>query len=847
VHAGVGLHRLFFTLDCHLGKMYVASIRMAFALACVGACLILGAHWLGFLPDPTIEKIRARKSLSEAIAVNAAAHVRKQQWVDLTSTLKTHVDRNPDLLSIGIRSDYGVLRADTGHHAEIWPDDAATESTVSLSNAIEGLPEDSTVFNIQTVQVPITLNRREWGRVELCYHKPNLSLFAQLMHHPLMRLLAFFMLFGMLSYTLFVIRVLGLFNKTQVVPDRVRQALDTLAEGLLILDEQGKIVLANQAFGQIAALPVEDLVDHRAADLGWIKEDVEGEIFPWAVAITTNEVQAERLLRYQLASGEQRIFSVNAAPLGKDRAQRGALATFRDVTHVEEHRAELERMLGLLRNSRDEIKRKNVELEILATQDALTGCLNRRAFFETFESMWNEATLLDSPLSCLMIDIDHFKSVNDTYGHHTGDEVLRQVAQVIRTIHGTNGLVCRYGGEEFCVVFPQMELKDAIAEGERTRLAIMEIRLLEPAELRLTASIGVSNIRFEAANTQELINQADMCLYIAKREGRNRVISYNPSLAVIEESTQSKPAPKRAPINIPYQTVSALVSALSYRDANTAEHSRRVADLCARAAVGLLDPAQTYVLEIAALLHDIGKIGVPDQVLLKPGPLTSDEWELMGRHDRIGDEIIASAFDCPELSAIISCHHAFYGGAGRNRGLPAGKKIPVGARLLTIADSYDAMVSDRVYRKARSHQEAVAELRRCANDQFDPDLVEHFIERITTRTPLLASGAMAIQKQTTIQIGQQVERLADAVANHDIAALQKLSAQLGTIARSCEIESIAKAAEKIEAEANSEDLQWLTLLSETHDLLDICRHTQSEYLKIALESESIRVNSLPIR
>ena len=514
----------------------------------------------------------------------------------------------------------------------------------------------------------------------------------------------------------------------------------------------------------------------------------------------------------------------------------------RDVTHVEEHRAELERMLSLLRSSRDEIKRKNSELEILATQDALTGCLNRRAFFETFESLWSEAHAINTPLSCIMIDVDHFKNVNDTYGHYTGDEVLRQVSKVVRRLHSDDGLVCRYGGEEFCVLLPNFTLDNALEAAEKTRQAISAIRLLEPAQLRLTASLGVSELRFNATDPQDLINQADVCLYVAKREGRNRVISYNKRIgeeiqkAEILEATRER-------IDIPYQAVTALMTTLSYRDANTAEHSRRVADLCARVSDGLLDTGQTYVLEIAALLHDIGKIGVPDDILLKPGPLTADEWELMGRHDRIGVEIITCAFDCPALSKIIANHHAFYGGSGRDPSLPTGDQIPIGARILAIADSYDAMVSDRVYRKGRKHDEAIAELRRCAGTQFDPQLVEHFAEKITSPSPSVGSGALSIRKITAIEIGHQVERLAGAVQTRDLHGLKALAQRLTKIARQNQVKSIARAAERIQSIEITEEAQWLQVLRDTHELLDTCRATQSMFLRESLESVSERVNS----
>lgn len=797
--------------------MLFASLRLAIALVCVGASVLLGAHWLGFVPDSGPVEMRARQSLSEAIAINSAAHIRKQQWRDLTATLQTQVDRSDqELLSIGIRSDLGVLRVDTGHHDEIWPETIDDRSRVNA------------------IQVPITLNRRPWGAVELCFRKQHEEGLAGVMHHPLVRLLAFFLVSGVFAYTFFVVRVLRLFNSTQVVPERVRQALDTLAEGLLVLDEKGRIVLANRSFADTVGIDSEELAGRAASGLSWLTDDDENEEYPWMLAINELTLQSEKMLRYQTADRSQRIFSVNAAPLGADKAQRGALVTFRDVTHVEEHRAELEKMLSLLRSSRDEIKRKNVELEILATQDALTGCLNRRAFFERFDRSWSEARASLESLSCIMIDIDHFKSVNDNHGHHTGDEVLRQVSKVIREMHREHGLVCRYGGEEFCVVLPFFDLDQAVAEAERTREAICEIILDDPPDLRLTASLGVSELRFNPSDPQDLVNQADVCLYVAKREGRNRVIAYNPALEAAQDAPASVTLKRR--VDIPYQAVTALVSALSYRDVNTAEHSRRVADLCARVSDGIFDPEETYVLEIAALLHDIGKIGVPDHILLKPGPLTKDEWELMGRHDRIGVEIIASAFDCVELSEIISTHHAFFGGAARDPHLPTGEDIPAGARMLTIADSYDAMVSDRVYRKGRSHEEAIEELRRCAGTQFDPKLVEHFAEKIQATVPATANGAFSLRKQTTLQIGYQVERLAQAIDAQDAEGLESLAARLAMIARSCSIDAIAEAASRIKEQASAEDVQWLGLLRDTHELLDMCRATQSNYLRETLSS-----------
>ena len=811
-----------------MGKTIVASFRLAVALVCVGASLILGAHWFGMIPDTKPLEVRAKSQLSETIAVHSAAHVRKQQWVDLKTVLQTHVDRNPDLLSIGLRSDLGVLRIQTAHHAEIAS--ACQPSGSDMAGA--------DVPSARLMKVPITLNRRNWGHVELCFREQPNDLASTWMGTPVIPLLSFFIGTGLVVYTFFVTRILGIFRGTQVVPDRVRQALDTLAEGLLVLDERARIILANRAFADTTGISSDELSSHHADELGWVTEEEESETpLPWTRAINESANQTEQMLRYQLPDGSQRIFSVNAAPLGSDGSRRGALATFRDVTHVEEHRVELENMLSLLRNSRDEIKRKNGELEILATQDALTGCLNRRAFFERFERLWADAKQNAAHLATVMVDIDHFKSVNDTYGHQVGDDVLRAVSKAIRDRFSEKGLVCRYGGEEFCIALMDCSLVDAMALAEQLRKDVAAIIFEDPAELKLTASLGVSELRFDPENIQEMITQADLCLYKAKASGRNCVMSYSPSMVSMAGEHEIA-VPSQPPVNIPFQAVTALVSTLSYRDPFTAEHSRRVADLCVRAAQGILDARQTYVLEIAALLHDIGKVGVPDDILLKPGPLTNQEWEVMGRHDRIGVEIVAGAFNCPPLTDLVSMHHAFYGGKARDPDLPTGDDIVLGARLLTICDSYDAMVSDRVYRKGRSHDEAIAELRRCAGTQFDPNLVEHFARVIEDGTANATKGVFALRNQAAIQIGYQVERLAVAIGRQDAKELHDLAERLGAYARHSDIKDVAEAAKVIERHAGSEDIQWMELLSETRDLMDTCRATQTEFLRDSLSAES---------
>ena len=435
-----------------------------------------------------------------------------------------------------------------------------------------------------------------------------------------------------------------------------------------------------------------------------------------------------------------------------------------------------------------------------------------------------------------MIDIDHFKSVNDTYGHHTGDEVLREVSSVVRELFSEYGLVCRYGGEEFCVLLPNHHAEQAVMESEKIRAAIGKVRLEDPAELRLTASLGVSELRFKATEPQDLINQADACLYVAKRGGRNQTVLYNNSM-LMEEDQEPEETATVSRVEIPYKAVTALMSALSFRDTKTAEHSRRVSDLCARASEGLMTVSERYILEVAGLLHDIGKIGVPDEILFKPGALTEEEWEIMGRHDDIGVEIVTGGFDCPELSSIMSNHHAFFDGSGRETELPTGNDIPVGARLLSIADSYDAMVSDRPYRKGRSHAEAIVELRDCAGTQFDPVLVEHFIDKIHAAMPETASGAMAIRKLAAIEIGSQVELLAAAIDSADADKIYQLSDSITEMADSIGLSKIGEASRSLSSQ-DHELATSIELLRQARDLVDTCRSTQSNFLRLSLESQS---------
>lgn len=776
---------------------------------------------MGLIPDTNRLNNRSRSQRCDALAVTTAGMIRSGDWANLEATLWTLAHRDPELLSIGLRTDKGVLRIDSGKHRELWREAL-------------GKP------GYATVHVPITLNKRRWGQLEFCFASDQTTGFLGWFDQPIIKILAFFMFFGSLVYSLFIGRALGIFESVQVVPDRVRQALNTLAEGLLVLDEREKIILANQAFASKVGISADDLRGKSVTSLAWVKDqNIAAGDFPWRLNKGNERGASEQLMRYRINEHEQCIFSINSAPIeSSDRGHRGTLVTLRDVTLLEHNRAELEAMLAVLKENRDEISRKNRELEILATQDSLTGCFNRRAFFERFDIAFRFSRQYNVPLACVMVDNDHFKSVNDNYGHHIGDEVLRKVGALLRKLHSDAQVVCRFGGEEFCIMLPGYDLADAAAAAEQIRIGITEIRLNDPAELRLSASIGVSDMTFGAEEPQVLINQADACLYVAKRSGRNRVVCYDPSMADIDTEASAPrvdvhAAGKKQDILSPSSPpVRSLLSALAFRDADTAEHSRRVANHCVRTGKGRLNEHELNLIEVAGLLHDIGKIGVPDHILLKPGALTDAEWKLMGLHDQISVEIVANLIESEELLSIIRFHHCKFGETDKNDLGPVGQEIPVAARILTIADSYDAMVSDRVYRKGRTHEEAVAELRRCAGRQFDPEWVERFVasfEAAESSPDMQGSESNAAVQ--AVHFSKQIERLVDAVDAHDTKFVKNLTERVRKIALGYQLDDVAIAALKLETSVEDENQQWEVILEQTETLIDVCRAAQDRMIR----------------
>jgi len=780
------------------------------------------ASALGIIPSRSKTIARGRLNLCEAIAIQCSLLAERGDLAAMEDSLEALWRRNPEILSAVLVSTDGTVMAEVGDHVDQWG---------SGRPEARGADADT---RAHLVEVPLVANHAAWGVIELAFPQISRPGWRGWLDSPVLRLFAFIGAFACLSHWIYLSRVLQHLNPSKVIPPRVRATLDTFAEGLLVMDNDQRIILANAAFANAVGEPTDQLQGRRVADLAWATPLETGGLdgYPWADAVREQLPQMGRLLTLVDRSERARTYTVNASPiLDEGGTCHGVLASFDDMSVLEQRNAELQQALNKLKESRDRIRQQNQELKLLATRDPLTSCLNRRAFYEQFEHLFNSATRYGHPLSCVLVDIDHFKSVNDVHGHSAGDEVLRTVARVLNEVSRESDLVCRYGGEEFCVLLPHLDVHNACQAAERFREAIASA---PTSHVSVTASLGVSAVSLGAGDPQKLLDQADQALYVAKRSGRNRVVSWVdvPEGTEIDPTQVSRTAvvPEGdTAVAIPFHAVTALSSALAYRDAATAEHSRRVADLCVAVADGLPTPGETYVLEIAALLHDIGKVGVPDAILLKPGKLTEEEWKVMSLHDQMGVAIIQSTFACDALTEIVKHHHAAFGGSTGNPELPQGTQIHIGARILTIADAYDAMVSDRVYRKGMAQPEAFAELRRCAGKQFDPELVDRFIDRVLARDQNRRPQLAGTTPRGAVQIGLQIEHLAYALDNRNPAELAALAERLKRTATQEGIQPIIDVAAQLEAVAHAHE-DWGDLVRLTSDLLELCRMTQRALL-----------------
>ncbi|HET6931193.1 MAG TPA: diguanylate cyclase [Candidatus Acidoferrum sp.] len=404
-----------------------------------------------------------------------------------------------------------------------------------------------------------------------------------------------------------------------------------------------------------------------------------------------------------------------------------------------------------------------------AITDGLTGVKTHRFFMEALSSEWKRSSRASRSFALVLMDLDRFKFVNDFYGHLEGDLVLQRVGQILETNCRRSDVVARYGGDEFVILMPETTMEQARQLSSKLRSWVAADPLLR--EKNISASFGIACYPLHGASPQELIQVADASMYLSKHQGGNtvstadhvdpnearrwkrdvleaylgvtlkrlfttgpeafeeiylRLRQFTDSLPHTEVTPEPPPdGPRALPQSI-LDTVTSLAYAIDAKDQYTQGHSQKVSAYAALLAEALgMNELEVEEIRLGAVLHDVGKVGIPETILNKSGPLNLEEWDTMKTHVTFGGKLLEPLVPLARIREMVLHHHEFFDGSGYPEAL-TGEGIPLGARIITIADSYDTITSDRSYKKGRTAEQALSELERCAGTQFDPQLVAAF-------------------------------------------------------------------------------------------------------------------------
>jgi len=413
-----------------------------------------------------------------------------------------------------------------------------------------------------------------------------------------------------------------------------------------------------------------------------------------------------------------------------------------------------------------------------AITDGLTGVKTHRFFMEALSAEWKRSTRAGRAFALVLMDLDRFKFVNDFYGHLEGDLVLQRVGHILETNCRRSDVVARYGGDEFVILMPETSMEHARQLATKLRGWVASDPLLR--EKNISASFGIACYPLHGSSPQELIQVADASMYLSKHQGGNavstadhfdpneakkwkrdvleaylgvtlkrlfatgpeafeeiysRLKQFTESLAATEpEVTNGNAATAsgvtQGPQALPQavlDTVTSLAFAIDAKDHYTQGHSQKVSAYAALIAEAMeMSDVEVDEIRLGGVLHDIGKVAIPENILNKSGPLNPEEWETMKSHVTFGAKILDPLTPLARIREMVLHHHEFFDGSGYPEAL-TGEKIPLGARIIAVADAYDTITSDRTYKKGRTSTDALSELERCANAQFDGAIVALFV------------------------------------------------------------------------------------------------------------------------
>jgi diguanylate cyclase (GGDEF)-like protein/PAS domain S-box-containing protein len=446
---------------------------------------------LGVLPGRDQQLRQTRQRVAENLALQITPLLEMGDTSTLGKTIQQVMARDADIRAITVWRTDGSTFMQRGAFA---PSGAGPEPTSTLDE----------------LRVGIQSGRQAWGEFAIRFAPSQPTTAKGWLAQPLVQLVLILGVGGFVLVYAYLRRAMQYLNPSASVPDRVRKAFDSLAEGLVIVDQQMRIVLANRAFRQLHPDAESELNGQPVDALAWLWSGGAAQganhspeaVAEWAKTLRSGQPVVAKPLTLVQPTGTQIQLLVSVAAVADDKGRaRGFLITFDNVTAVHQANEELRCTLVQLEDSRLRIEEQNVELRRLASRDVLTGCFNRRAFFEFAHALFDQAQQGRTPLCCLMVDIDHFKQFNDSYGHAVGDQVIQVVARALSAGLRQTDVLGRYGGEEFCIVLPGLSAADATVVAERMRADIeahAQGAVRGTVVSRITASFGLATLNVHA-------------------------------------------------------------------------------------------------------------------------------------------------------------------------------------------------------------------------------------------------------------------------------------------------------------------------------------------------------------
>lgn len=491
----------------------IRPLQLSLSMVLIVIGVLFSAELLGIGADPRESLRQSRTTVAESLAVQLSVFASLNDEVSIDRTVSSLVTRSDDIRAASLILDNGRVLA---QHGDL--------------SALEDIGAASTLTH---VSLPIHNGYYPWGEVRVVFVTGGIAA-RELIWFVFVAVISLF------SFTLFLGRALIQLDPGRVVPSRVETAFDLFTAGVVILDERLRIVLTNGAVAQIVGKPARDLTGSTMEQWPWQEE--QGWQTPWATTLNSGLAISDRALRLTGTDGVERLLSVSCAAVGADQEARGVLVTLDDFTPLEQRNRELSDALRELQLSKEAISVKNRKLEILATTDPLTGIANRRTLMETLKINLEQAHREGTPLAAIMCDIDHFKSINDTFGHAVGDNVIKAVANKLKSFSREEDTVGRYGGEEFVLILPGIDAQNAAKLAELIRVALIALaagkRLASVQQL--SASFGVAELTPAMTEGAALVDAADQALYAAKQGGRNRVDIHGSVESVIKTVDRKK-------------------------------------------------------------------------------------------------------------------------------------------------------------------------------------------------------------------------------------------------------------------------------------------------------------------